>query len=136
VSWSHGPHETRTGRDSAPQNHYALTKLWAEQMGEMYARNFSTSVIAARIGWMVRSEAEGLAMRARTMMRNYISRRDIAHFMASAIETTEPRFGVFYAIGPDGRDCYDIEAPRSAIGFEPLDHFPAGLPFALPEEPS
>ncbi len=40
-----------------PTNHYALTKLWAEQMGEMYSRVYGLSVIAARIGWMVLATA-------------------------------------------------------------------------------
>ena len=134
VSWSQGPHERRTAAHTAPRNHYALTKLWAEEMGEMYARMFPISVVAARIGWMVRNEGEALNMRARTMMRNYISRRDVSHFMACAIEAPHTGFSVLYAIGPGGRESYDLDAAREAIGYEPQDHFPAGLPFSLPPE--
>jgi uronate dehydrogenase len=134
VSWSKVPAELRTASDTAPCNHYALTKLWAEEMGAMYERIYGLSVVAARIGWMVRNEAEARHMRERAMMRAYISRPDICHFMACAIETREVPFSVLYAIGPDGRDSYDLEAGRLAIGYCPKDHFPAGLPFELPPE--
>jgi hypothetical protein len=109
-------------------------KLWGEEMGAMYAREFALSVVAARIGWMVRDEREGLDMRERSMMRHYISRGDVAHFMACAIETPDVPFSVLYAMGPAGADSYDLDAARSAIGYEPRDYFPAGLPFELPPE--
>jgi|SRR5450755_1521591 uronate dehydrogenase len=134
VSWSHGPHERRTAAQTAPRNHYALTKLWAEQMGEMYARMFPITIVAARIGWMVRNQDEALHMREREMMRNYVSRRDISHFMACAIEAPDVTFSVLYAVGPGGRESYDLDAPREVIGYDPQDHFPGGLPFALPHE--
>ena len=35
---------------SKPTNHYALTKVWAESMGDMYARVHDLSVINVRIG--------------------------------------------------------------------------------------
>ena len=39
----------------APVNHYALTKVWAEAAGDMYARVHSLSVISVRIGWFPRN---------------------------------------------------------------------------------
>ncbi|HEY4103742.1 MAG TPA: NAD(P)-dependent oxidoreductase [Polyangiaceae bacterium] len=134
VSWSPGPDQKRSAAHATPRNHYALTKLWSEHMAEMYSRVYKMSIVAARIGWMVRTMTEALAMRTRSMMRNYVSRRDISHFMACAIETPNLEFDVFYAIGPGGAHCYDLDSPRRAIGYEPQDHFPSGLPFALPEE--
>jgi uronate dehydrogenase len=134
VSWSQGPHERRTGAQRSPRNHYALIKLWAEEMGEMYSRMFPISIVAARIGWMVRDEREGLDIRGRGMTRNYISRRDVSHFMACAVEAPDVSFSVLYAIGPGGREAYDLDAARDAIGYEPEDEFPAGLPFVLPPE--
>lgn len=133
VCWSHGPHEPRSGAQAEPHNHYALTKLWAEEMGAMYARISPLSIIAARIGWMVRDLREALEIRRKAMTRNYISRRDVAHFMACALEATEGGFQALYAVGPEGQGSYDLDTPRQRIGFAPQDHFPAGLPFTLPE---
>jgi hypothetical protein len=39
-----------------------MTKVWAETLGEMYARVHGLSIIIARIGWFVRNEAEAEAM--------------------------------------------------------------------------
>jgi nucleoside-diphosphate-sugar epimerase len=136
VAWHRAAGDPRrTSMHVEPTNHYALTKVWAEQMGEMYARKFPMAIIAARIGWMVRDEREALRMREVAMSRHYISRRDVAHFMACAIEAPFAGFATFYAIGPEGRDAYDLAAPAAAIGYDPQDRFPAGLPFDFPPGP-
>lgn len=125
----------RTGDHAAPRNHYALTKLWVERMGEMYARGFGMSVIAARIGWMVRNVAEAHAITRRGFFHSYISRRDCADFLTLAVERTGIDFAVLYAIGADGHELFDLEAPRRLLGYEPKDAWPRGLPFAWPQPP-
>jgi len=137
VAWHRDFSERRTARHAEPLNHYALTKVWAEQMGEMYARMFPPmSIIAARIGWMVRDLREAVRMREEAMTRHYVSRRDVSHFLACAIEAPVAGFRTLYAIGPEGREAYDLEAAASAIGYAPQDIFPAGLPFEPPPPPS
>ncbi len=134
VGWGEGSSAPRTVEPATPRNHYALTKLWAEQMAELYARMFGLSIVAGRIGWMVRDEREARQIRAQRMTQHYISRRDVACFIERALVTPELTFAVLYAIGPDGRADYDLETPRALLGYEPQDHFPAGLPFELPPE--
>jgi nucleoside-diphosphate-sugar epimerase len=54
----------------APLHEYALTKVWAEALGEMYARVHGLSVVLARIGWFVRNEDEAavsLGLRTRSI---------------------------------------------------------------------
>lgn len=137
VAWHRDSSERRTAQHAEPLNHYALTKVWAEQMGEMYARIFPPlSIIAARIGWMVRDLREALRMREDAMTRHYVSRRDVSHFLACAIEAPVAGFTTLYAIGPEGREAYDLEAAAAEIGYAPRDIFPAGLPFELPPLPS
>ncbi len=131
VGWSEAGRGPRTAETASPRNHYALTKLWAEQMAEMYARELGLSIIAARIGWMVRDLREATQIREREMTQHYISRRDTACFIERALVTPDLSFAVLYAIGPDGRAAYDLETPRALLGYEPQDHFPAGLPFEL-----
>ncbi|HEY2405817.1 MAG TPA: NAD(P)-dependent oxidoreductase [Polyangiaceae bacterium] len=121
----------RTGEQSSPRNHYALTKLWAERMAEMYARAYSMSIVAARIGWMVRNPVEAARICERGYFHSYVSRRDVADFVALALEASALDFAVLYAVGPDGRDVFDLDAPRRLIGYEPKDAWPSGLPFAF-----
>ena len=134
VGWSQSEDARRSAATATPRNHYALLKLWAEQMAEMYCREHGLSVVAGRIGWMVRDEREARQIRAQRMTQHYISRRDVACFIERALVTPELTFAVLYAIGPDGRADYDLETPRALLGYEPQDHFPAGLPFELPPE--
>ncbi|HEX9620485.1 MAG TPA: NAD(P)-dependent oxidoreductase [Polyangiaceae bacterium] len=125
-----GPASTRT---AAPGNHYALTKLWAEQMGRMYSRKFDLSVIAARVTWMVRNAEEARRMLMLERQDIYVSRGDVARFFAQAVEATDIRFAVLYAVGPDGAERVDLESSRRLIGYEPADAWPAGLGFELSE---
>jgi nucleoside-diphosphate-sugar epimerase len=118
--------------ESSPGNHYALTKVWAEQMGAMYARVWGMSVIAARVCWMVRSPAEAARMLERQASAHYLSRGDAGRFFACAIEAEHSGFSVLYATGPDGGERVDLERSRRLIGYEPQDRWPEGLPFEVP----
>ena len=68
-----------------PNNHYALTKVWAEQMGELYARRFGMSVLAVRLGWMVRTQARR-GNGELGFFDCYVSRADGARALAAAVE--------------------------------------------------
>jgi nucleoside-diphosphate-sugar epimerase len=64
----HGEHHREgstlaVGDGVAPKDHYGLTKVWAESMAEMYAREYRMSVVSVRIGWCVRDVS--LSARAR-----------------------------------------------------------------------
>jgi uronate dehydrogenase len=125
------PEEWRlaTSDDRQPGNLYALTKLWAEEHGAMYARLHGMSIVAARIGWMVRDEREAAHMRERGMFHAYLSRGDVACFVAMAIEAERLPFAVMAVVGPEGASRFDLEPARRLLGWEPRDVFPAGLPF-------
>jgi uronate dehydrogenase len=118
-----------TAAEREPGNLYALTKLWAEEHGAMYARVHGMSIVAARIGWMVRDEREALHMRERGWFHAYLSRGDAARFVAAAVEAEHLPFAVMAVVGPEGGSRFDLEPARRLLGWEPLDVFPAGLPF-------
>jgi nucleoside-diphosphate-sugar epimerase len=120
--------------EASPANHYALTKLWAEQMGEMYARCYDMSVVALRITWMVRNAAEARKMRALRRFDIYVSQRDTARAFAAAVEAPAIRFAVAYVSGPDGGAQYDLEPGRRLLGWEPRDRWPEGAPREANEE--
>lgn len=119
--------------ESSPGNHYALTKVWAEQMGEMYARRWDMSIIAARICWMVRNPAEAERIVAHTATAHYLSRGDAGRFFARAVEAEHTGFAVLYAVGPAGEGHVDLESSRRLIGYEPQDRWPDGLTFEVPD---
>lgn len=122
-------------RDSVrPRNHYALTKRWAEQMGEMYADRFGLSVIAVRLGWVVRDQEE--AARLEQNPRGalwYLSQRDAGRLFALAVEAERARakrdFAMIYGAGSAGAELADLSLAEQRIGFFAKDRFPEGLPF-------
>ena len=119
--------------ERSPGNHYALTKVWAEEMGAMYARRYGLSVLAVRIAWMVRNLDEALSMQAKGFFDLYLSRNDVGRFFAQAVSAPDISFAVLYAASRGAERRFDMEPARRLIGYEPVDTWPEGLGFALPE---
>jgi uronate dehydrogenase len=118
--------------EAYPRSHYALSKLYAEQMGEMYARCHGMSVLAVRLGWVVRNPDEARHMVRLAIPDIYLSRADAGRFYAAALAAPEITFAVVYATSKGGHNVYDMESARRLLGYEPRDRWPEGLPFDLP----
>jgi len=123
-----------TSEHQNPGNHYALTKLWAEEMGRMYARRFSLEVVAARFGWMVRSEREARRMLELAYFHAYLSRHDVADFCHAALHAPFTGFAAPFVIGAGGHERFDLEPARRLFGWVPRDRWPDGLPFPVPSD--
>ena len=117
---------------AAPINHYGLTKVWAEQMGQMYARVYDLSVIAARVAFMVRGPEEAQRLARRRLFDTYLSRGDVGRFFAAAVEAPAIDFAVLYAVGAGGERLFDMEPTARLIGFTARDRWPEGLGFPPP----
>jgi uronate dehydrogenase len=119
-----------------PVNYYAMTKVWAEIMGDMYARVHNISVIGARIGWLPRNpkEAEGL-MDSRIGRDVFFSHRDAQEFFLRCVESETPAPGesaVVFAISkPKYQERLELEPARRILGYEPQDVWPEGMPFTV-----
>lgn len=116
----------------APGNHYALTKLWAEDMGEMYARRFGLEVVAARFGWMVRNAREAARMDEVRAFHIYLSRHDVADFCHRALHVPFSGFATVYVLGKGSRERYDLEPAERLFGWTPRDAWPDGAPYDVP----
>ncbi len=116
---------------TAPGNHYALTKAWAETTGRMYAQRFGLSVIAVRLGWMVRNRREAEHMQKCQRFDVYLSRSDVGRLFALAVEAKAIEFEVVYALSVEGARQFDMEPARRLLGFEARDHWPEGLGFEV-----
>lgn len=119
---------------AAAVNHYALTKVWAEEMGRMYARVHNLSVILVRIGWFPRNTGEALRLAAYPRGPSvYLSHTDAARFFERCVESAVPAPGeavTLFAISrPAGERRLDMRASRETVGYEPQDTWPEGLPF-------
>jgi hypothetical protein len=114
-------------------NHYALTKLWAEDIGEMYARVYGMSIIAARLGWLPRSRPHAEELLASPVGTDvYLSHSDAGRFFRACVEAELPagRFEALFATSrPLRKARIDLSRTREVLAYEPEDTWPAGQPF-------
>jgi uronate dehydrogenase len=120
----------------APVNHYALTKVWSEAAGDMYARVHGLSVISVRIGWFPRNTEECIRLAASPFGRDiFLSHDDSDRFLALCVEAENPLPGesviVSAASKPVGIGRLDLTLAKEVLGYEPQDTWPEGLPFPI-----
>lgn len=126
----------RVEEGPAPVNHYALTKVWAEAIGDMYARVHGLSVISARIGWLPRNPTEAERLVASRIGKDvFFSHDDAERYFERCVESPTPGPSesviLFAASRPFQQARLDLEPARQIIGYEPQDTWPEGLPFAI-----
>lgn len=119
-----------------PVNHYALTKVWGEAMGDMYARVHNLSVINVRIGWLPRNAEEAKRLLAApTGPDVFLSHNDSNRFHERCVEAEAPAPGacvtLFATSKPLKVERLDLEPSRRIIGYEAQDTWPNGLPYAV-----
>lgn len=133
---------------TAPTNHYALTKVFSETIGEMYARGVEPrfaeagqasdnkmSVVITRLGWFVRNTEESETLAAAKSFGAYLSHDDAGRYFVRVVESTTPVAGesaICYAqsANPDGfPEPHDNTSAREVLGYEGQDEYPHGSPF-------
>lgn len=110
-----------------PENHYALTKAWAEQMGAMYAHKYGMSILGVRIGWVVRNADEAANLVRIGGQKTYLSPGDTGRFFVGCVEARHRGYKTLYAIGPGGRRYFDLRSAKKTIGYSPADPWPVGI---------
>jgi nucleoside-diphosphate-sugar epimerase len=117
-------------KERFPLNHYGLTKLWAEDMGQMYSRRHGLSVLAVRLGWAVRSPAEFEKMATSAEGRSlFLSHDDLREFFRCCLFARPTPFDVVYAFSKQQPELYDMKPAKRLLGFRPRDTYPHGLDF-------
>jgi uronate dehydrogenase len=133
VSGLRGVDRVLTVEDAAPWELYGVTKLLAEDMGRMYAARHNLSVLAVRIGWLVRNEQEMAKVRKMApehQQRVVLTQDDAGRFFTRAVEAKGIGFAVAYATSRClGTPRFDPEPARQLIGYEPQDVVPQGMHF-------
>lgn len=135
---------TVTPERTEPRNHYALTKLWAEQMGRMYAVVHGIEMVGARIGWLPRNTRECEHLEQSRAFIGYLSPGDAGRFFKAAVEALSvrpsdqgedaPPIRIVLVVGPQRDDPPMMDlTPARALGYEPEDVYPQGLDYAPPQ---
>jgi len=118
---------------TAPRNHYAVTKIWAEVMGDMYARAYAMSVVTVRIGWLPRSAAEVERIGSRGFgPRMFFSHDDAGRFYLACVRSPQPEPGthaIVFAASRHETPFMDPTPAKEILGYEPEDTWPDGCTF-------
>jgi uronate dehydrogenase len=119
-----------------PGDHYGISKVTGEVIGEMYSRRFGIAVVSVRLGWFVRNQAEADAMASLPMgKRIYISHDDAKDFYVRAIERPGIEHAVVYVTSLNSEDsAFDLEPARRIFGYAPKDTFPSGSSWSESED--
>ncbi len=117
-----------------PRDYYALTKVCAEQLGNMAAAR-GLQVIAARLGWLPRTAREAQAMaQTRSRQAIYLSHNDCRNFFIRGVESVWPvqtatAFEIVYVFSGDSECRYDPGPAKALLNYQGKDVFPDGLDF-------
>ena len=116
-----------------PANHYGLTKVYAEEMGRMYAREYGMSVVALRLGWMPRTGTSLEHMKKNVHGKSiYLSASDAGRAYMCAAEASREQVGGFARVFISSRNTtgagMDPEPAERWIGYVAEDEFLENLP--------
>jgi nucleoside-diphosphate-sugar epimerase len=142
VVWGAGVTERFITLDDevGPTCHYALTKLYAELMAKLYAKEYGHSTIAFRLGWLPRTEEHCDRLAAAPEFQSvYLSAGDAVRGFACAVESQTPQVGdsavLFLTSKRIGDNGVDLSQTKAVIGYEPQDKWPQNLsPHLRPRE--
>ena len=133
--WDQTGEVIRVGDRPLLNNHYAMTKVWVENMAMLYAQRRGLSTIAARIGWFPRDPENASESNPNLpCLKNwYFSQNDCGRFFRLCVESERPKPGqceVFFALGRQlTTPLIDQSRSWEVIGYEPEDAFPENLTF-------
>lgn len=109
-------------RDSAA---YGAAKLFGERLGKCYAQARGLSVIAVRIGWVLRGENRPRDLpteRGDWFRLMWLSNRDFCRLMECCLRADPSiRFAVVNGMSANTGMRWDLTATRELLGYEPLD---------------
>lgn len=113
----------------APRYLYACTKVFLEQLGQVYAAHHGMKVLAVRLGWCPRNPGQVEDLISSPDDQDvYLSPADAGRFFACAVDTALDRLPPFAPVyvtsRPLARERYDLGPARDLVGYEPRECWP------------
>ena len=112
-------------RHCRPTTHYAVSKLYAEHLGYLYATEHDLSVIGIRLGWYPRkAELQGMATAVEVLEQAshiLIGHEDCKQLFCRCVEAADVTSIVVNGFSLAGTDYFDLEPGRSVIGYHPQE---------------
>ncbi|NJL52874.1 MAG: hypothetical protein HC930_12870 [Hydrococcus sp. SU_1_0] len=99
--------------------HYAVSKLYGENLGQMYANVHNLSVICIRLGWYPRADAHEESIRDSSSL--LLSKADCQQLFTRCVEASNVRYTVVNGLSQGSAKQYDLELGRKVLNFYPQD---------------
>jgi len=115
-----------TINDRSPFNYYGLSKVWGENLLELFSKQNNISVIIARLGWFIRSEKEFKEACSSPNGKDlYLSPNDLCEFFLNCLKKDNIDFEKLYATSsPVKNKIFDLKPSKEKIDYVPKDTFP------------
>jgi uronate dehydrogenase len=103
-----------------PRTHYAVSKIYGENLGKVYAANFNISVICLRLGWFPRipTQPKHLANNLPILL----SLEDCKRLFQKCVSVDGIDFVVVNGFSQAAKEYYDLDYTQEALGFYPQDN--------------
>ncbi|MDX2254936.1 MAG: NAD(P)-dependent oxidoreductase [Pseudanabaenaceae cyanobacterium bins.39] len=106
-----------------PTTHYAVSKLYGEQLGQVYAHNFGLSVICIRLGWYPRIPTTQEHLDSQLPI--LISIQDCKRLFHACLAVETMEYAIVNGLSRGGKDYYDLDIGKELLGFYPNDDLEA-----------
>ena len=94
-----------------PETHYAISKVFGEAFGDMYASRYGMEVVSVRIGKTVDEATDP----------HHMSFRDAVRVFERAIVAPVDGHVRVFGVSDSNWPVYDVDHGRQAIGYDPQD---------------
>ena len=106
-------------KHSHPTTHYATSKLYGENLAQMYSLVHGLSTICLRLGWYPRTGSpRDIIIRQSYML---LSPSDCKRLFLSCVEAPQVDHAVVNGLSRAGKDYFDLEPGRKLLNFDPQD---------------
>ena len=105
-------------RDGWSTTHYAVSKIYAEELGRFFHAKHGIAMIGIRFGWYPRS---AFSDRKTPLLCHTLGLRDCERLFRRAVAAENVSYGVVNGVSKGGDGYYDLEPGRLLLGFEPED---------------
>ena len=102
-----------------PTTHYAVSKLYGEHLGQVYAQNFGLAVICIRLGWYPRIPTTQEHLEYSKFI--LISVEDCKRLFQACLAAEKVNYGIINGFSRGGKDYCDLNLGQDLLGFYPSD---------------
>src|SRR5579859_6227416 len=97
-----------------PDSRYGVSKVFGEQLGNLYANKYGLEVLCMRIGNVTVVPLD------KRRLSNWISPPDLARLVAMGVDHPDIRFEIVYGVSDNTRSWYD-NSNALRLGYRPQD---------------